>query len=100
MRLIAFVNSNGQPAIGARIDANNLVDLTAAGLPDSLDELLRMGEAGTQAALEAMNRRGVVTPIEGLRYLPPVRQPSKALAIGLNYIDHAAESSFAPLRIR
>lgn len=96
MRFIAFVNSNGRPAIGARIDADNLVDLTAAGLPDSLDELLRMGDAGMQAAREAMNRRGVVVPIQGLRYLPPVRQPSKALAIGLNYIDHAAESSFAP----
>jgi 2-keto-4-pentenoate hydratase/2-oxohepta-3-ene-1,7-dioic acid hydratase in catechol pathway len=96
VRLIAFLNNNGKPAIGARIDVDKLVDLTAAGLPDSLDELLRMGEAGLQLAREAMNRHGVVVPMAGLRYLPPVRQPSKALAIGLNYVDHAAESSFAP----
>ncbi|MFT4065230.1 fumarylacetoacetate hydrolase family protein [Paraburkholderia sp.] len=96
MRFIAFVSNNGQPAIGARIDADNLVDLTAAALPASLDELLRMGDAGMHAAREALDRRGVVVPLRGLRYLPPVRQPSKALAIGLNYVDHAAESSFAP----
>lgn len=96
MRFIAFVSNNGQPAIGARLDADNLVDLTAAGLPTSIDELLRMGDAGMRAAHEALDRRGVVVPMQGLRYLPPVQQPSKALAIGLNYIDHAAESSFAP----
>ncbi|MDR5756333.1 fumarylacetoacetate hydrolase family protein [Caballeronia sp. LZ035] len=96
MRLIAFQTKDGQPAIGARIDADNLVDLTAAGLPDSLDELLRMGEAGMQAARDALKRRGVVKSTTGLRYLPPLHQPSKALAIGLNYVDHAAESSFAP----
>lgn len=30
-----------------------------------------------------------------LRLLPPVLQPAKALAVGLNYKDHAAESNFA-----
>lgn len=94
MRFITFVNQHGTPAVGARIDAGHLVDLSAAGLPDSLDELLRMGDEGMKAAREALDRRAVVVSTQGLRYLPPVRHPSKALAIGLNYLDHAAESSF------
>ena len=35
-------------------------------------------------------------PLDGLRYLPPVANPAKAFAIGLNYLDHAAESNFEP----
>ena len=96
MRLIAFTNAQGQARIGARIDDKQLVDLTAAGLPGSIDELLRQGSAGMQAAREAAERRGVLVPLQGLRYLPPIGNPSKALAVGLNYMDHAAESNFAP----
>lgn len=96
MRLIAFVNAQGQARVGARIDDKQLVDLTAAGLPGTLDELLRQGSAGMQAAREAAERRGVLVPLQGLRYLPPISNPSKALAVGLNYMDHAAESNFEP----
>ena len=32
--------------------------------------------------------------MSGLCYLPPVHNPAKAFAIGLNYLDHAAESKF------
>ncbi len=31
-----------------------------------------------------------------LTLLPPLQNPAKAFAIGLNYIDHAAESNFEP----
>ncbi|WP_213958775.1 MULTISPECIES: fumarylacetoacetate hydrolase family protein [unclassified Variovorax] len=95
MRFIAFTNDQGQPALGARI-GQELVDLTALGLPASLDELLRQGEAGMQAARDAIASATVRRPIAGLQYLPPVLNPAKAFAIGLNYIDHAAESNFDP----
>ncbi|WP_311133315.1 fumarylacetoacetate hydrolase family protein [Burkholderia gladioli] len=72
------------------------MNLTAAGLPDSLDALLHMESAGMQAARQALERRGVTVSTHGLRYLPPISTPSKVFAIGLNYIDHAAESNFAP----
>ena len=93
MRLIAFKNDAGAARLGARI-GTELVDLTAAGLPATLDELLRQGEAGMAAARNAVNLRAHVRPIAGICYLPPVIAPTKAFAIGLNYVDHAAESKF------
>jgi 2-keto-4-pentenoate hydratase/2-oxohepta-3-ene-1,7-dioic acid hydratase in catechol pathway len=94
MRLIAFLNDRGQPALGARTDGDSLLDLTAAGAPATLDEVLRQGEAGFAALRQALERTTVRRPLAGLRFLPPVQQPAKAFAIGLNYVDHAAESKF------
>ncbi len=95
MKLIAFKNGNGQPALGAR-SGEELVDLTAAGLPSSLDDLLRQGEAGMRAARAALAAATRRRPLAGLEYLPPVLNPGKAFAIGLNYVDHAKESNFQP----
>ena len=95
MRFIAFMNSSGQSALGARV-GDELVDLTALGLPATLDELLRQGEAGMAAARRALDGAKQRLPLAGLTYLPPLANPSKAFAIGLNYIDHATESKFEP----
>ena len=92
MKLIAFVNEHGQPALGARV-GEELADLSAVGLPSTLDELLHLGENGLDAArmaLQTARRR----PLAGITYLPPVQRPSKALAVGLNYRDHATEARF------
>jgi len=94
MRLIAFKNQAGAPALGARI-GNDVVDLTARGLPATLDELLR-DPGGLDAARAAANAPGERLALAGLALLPPLRHPAKAFAIGLNYVDHAAESNFAP----
>lgn len=97
MRLIAFQAANGQPALGARV-GNQLIDLTALGLPASLDALLRQGEDGLAAARAAIAAAGPAQhqPLAGIRCLPPLLNPAKAFAIGLNYVDHAAESQFDP----
>ena len=94
MRFISFLDENGQAALGTR-QGQELVNLTALGLPATLDELLRQGEAGMAAVREAAARATLRRPLAGLRYLPPVQNPAKAFAIGLNYLDHAAESNFA-----
>lgn len=95
MRFVAFLNDHGQPALGARAD-QNLIDLTALGLPATLDELLRQGDAGFAQARDAVARATTRRPLDGITYLPPVASPAKAFAIGLNYTDHAAESNFEP----
>lgn len=96
MRFIAFLSDNATPALGVRIDQDRIVDLTAAGGPATLDEVLRAGEAGMQAVRQAVNEQRVLRRVDTLRHLPPVLQPGKAFAIGLNYLDHAAESRFEP----
>src|SRR5262249_24835015 len=65
-----------------------------AGLPDSLEKFLRGGTAAQEAAERLVRGRTERRPISGLTYLPPVRCPSKAIAVGLNYREHAGESSF------
>ena len=95
MRFIAFKNEQGQPALGVR-NGDALIDITALGLPASLDELLRLGDAGMQAVRETVATATIRRPLAGLVYLPPVLNPAKAFAIGLNYRDHAAESNFEP----
>jgi 2-keto-4-pentenoate hydratase/2-oxohepta-3-ene-1,7-dioic acid hydratase in catechol pathway len=96
MRLIAFQNDAGQPGLAARL-GDEWVDLTAAGLPTTLDQLLREGDAGLDRARVLLADGHLPRkPLSQLRHLPPVQAPSKAFAIGLNYVDHATESQFDP----
>ena len=96
MRIIAFIDCNGQPALGLRTGAQ-VVNLTAAGLPATLEELLQRSD-GLDAAREAAARCDKPLALADLTLLPPLQNPAKAFAIGLNYIDHAAESNFEPPR--
>ena len=86
MRLIHFSDERGAPRLGARTGPNSFIDLTALGLPDTLDALLREGEAGLDAARAAITRGGPDRALDSVRLLPPVLQPSKAFAIGLSVV--------------
>jgi len=67
MRLIAF-QSQGQPAIGLRLGPE-VVDLTAAGLPATLDALLRAGPEGLAAAQRAGASARSRLPLAGIAFL-------------------------------
>lgn len=92
MRLLNYLKA-GRHSLGAR-NGDVIVDLTAAGLPDSVDGLLKIGEEGLRKARDAASKGGATTPFSQARLLAPVLNPSKAIAVGLNYIDHAAESPY------
>ena len=92
MRLLNFVK-DGRRALGAR-SGDRIVDLTAAGLPDSVDALLVLGAAGMETAKATAARASVTVASSGVKLLAPVLAPSKAIAVGLNYVDHAAESPY------
>jgi len=91
MRFIAFLNDAGQAALGVRQD-DQLVDISALGFPAQLEALLRHGEPALAAVRAAVANAQSKRPLAGLRYLPPLANPGKALAVGLNYHEHAAES--------
>lgn len=93
MRFIAFKGNDGRPALGLRI-GQELVDLTREGFPASLSSLLAQGPEGLSAARAAGERARSRIPLAGITYLPPVVDPGKAIAVGLNYVDHAAESPY------
>jgi 2-keto-4-pentenoate hydratase/2-oxohepta-3-ene-1,7-dioic acid hydratase in catechol pathway len=92
MRFVAFKQDNGSRGLGLRME-QELVDLTGLGLPASLRELLQV-EGGLAAAKSAAARAKSRRPLADLTYLPPIDDPTKAIAVGLNYVDHAAESPY------
>jgi 2-keto-4-pentenoate hydratase/2-oxohepta-3-ene-1,7-dioic acid hydratase in catechol pathway len=92
MRLLNFAKGSGI-ALGAR-RGETVVDLTAAGVAGSLDELLRQGADGLAYARAALEAGKVTVPFAGLTLKPPVLAPAHAIAVGLNYVDHAAESPY------
>jgi 2-keto-4-pentenoate hydratase/2-oxohepta-3-ene-1,7-dioic acid hydratase in catechol pathway len=92
VRLVAFLHE-GKAALGARLQ-EELVNLTEVELPDTLDTFLKAGDDAMHAAKRAIDRAARRLPISDLEYLPPLRSPEKAIAVGLNYRDHAAESKF------
>lgn len=94
MRLIAFIASNGLPALGLRT-GSQVVNLTEVGLPSTLDALLKQPD-GLSAATDAAARATQLLAFAELKLLPPLQNPAKAFAIGLNYVDHASESNFEP----
>jgi 2-keto-4-pentenoate hydratase/2-oxohepta-3-ene-1,7-dioic acid hydratase in catechol pathway len=91
MRLIAY-ELGGKRSLGAQL-GEELVDLTTAGLPAAALDLLQLGTAGLDAARKAVKDARSRVPLSSISYLPPV-VPGKAIAVGLNYADHATEASF------
>ena len=92
MRIISYLRA-GQPALGVRV-GDDVVNLTAAGLPATLEPFLALGDSALGAATKAVSSAPARVPMRGLHILAPLRAPAKAIAVGLNYIDHAAESKF------
>jgi 2-keto-4-pentenoate hydratase/2-oxohepta-3-ene-1,7-dioic acid hydratase in catechol pathway len=95
MKLVTFELS-GRQYVGALV-ADQVANLSQAGFPGSMREFI---EGGPEALLKAEN---VVTakscpmhPLSSVKLLAPVTNPTKVVAIGLNYRDHAAEQG-APL---
>lgn len=93
MQLINFRQGDGNVHLGA-VKGDRVINLTAAGLQDSIDALLAAGKAAWQRASELAGSGSADLQLAELKLLAPVLQPSKAIAVGLNYVDHAAESPY------
>lgn len=98
MRLLQFIVGN-QLHLGIQIK-QGIVDLTKAGqeldleTPRNMQELIQEGEAGWQALQQLLNQvdHSVLLDEAEIEYAPVVTGPEKIICIGLNYINHAAES--------
>jgi 2-keto-4-pentenoate hydratase/2-oxohepta-3-ene-1,7-dioic acid hydratase in catechol pathway len=97
MRLLTYLD--GDTELLGWVDRDLAVPTgqVAPGLPRTMDELL----AGGPGALEALHAAGLAlasavqeagVPVDRLNLLAPVPRPSKIIAVGLNYLAHAAES--------
>lgn len=93
MRIVAF-SIGGLPSLGIR-EGEELIDLTASGLPASLRDFLSAGPSAFEAAEKARHRSKERHTLANVIHRSPLDDPDKALAVGLNYRDHASESKFA-----
>lgn len=89
---LAMFREGGGDRIGV-VDNDTIIDVTA-GLPALSKELIDWlpGLATTRQALALLVRESSVRfPLSAVRLLPPVRRPSKFLAIGGNFESHILE---------
>lgn len=64
-----------------------------AAYPGPLDAYIKNGVYALAGAAQEMQRQAVLD-LHAVRWLPPVAHPPKIICVGLNYIDHTAESGF------
>ena len=99
MKLVTF-SCRGHQSIG-KVIGNQVIDLPATdpALPRTMLALLQAGPAAL-ARVRAVSAEGAVTwPLADVRLEAPVPNPSKFLAIGMNYRKHVQEALEAGLQV-
>jgi 2-keto-4-pentenoate hydratase/2-oxohepta-3-ene-1,7-dioic acid hydratase in catechol pathway len=106
MRILSYKHE-GLDVLGLLINGSvvNLAEAaTATGMRSlafsNLHNMLSAGEAalhGVQAIAESVRSNKVTVPgvpLESVKLRAPLPKPSKIVAVGLNYMDHASEAGF------
>ena len=95
MKLVSYQISDQQTHLGAVVEDKivNLNKLSAGQLPDSMLEFLQAGEAALQTAKELLEKAQGNIALDSVKLLAPIPNPSKVIAIGLNYMDHIREAN-------
>ena len=90
----ATVEVDGVARVAAVREGDGGPEVGVLERPASMLELCRSADAGTRE-LEARVSAATWRPLADGRLLAPITNPSKIVAIGLNYADHAAEGGLA-----
>jgi 2-keto-4-pentenoate hydratase/2-oxohepta-3-ene-1,7-dioic acid hydratase in catechol pathway len=95
MKLVTYQAEHG-PRVAA-VGRNGLVDLNGAdsAIPACPKRLLADWEE-LKSPAETVLESGAAVLRQGVRLLPPIPNPEKIIAVGLNYSDHAKESGRVP----
>ena len=99
MRLVTF-SCRARTSFG-KVVGEQVIDLPAsdAALPRTMLELLQAGPAAMARARAVDPERAATYPLSDVRLEPPVPNPSKFLAIGMNYKKHLQEALDAGLQV-
>jgi 2-keto-4-pentenoate hydratase/2-oxohepta-3-ene-1,7-dioic acid hydratase in catechol pathway len=99
MKLVTF-SHRGRTSIG-KLVGHQVVDLPASDptLPPTMLELLQAGPAALERARAVNPERAVTFPLADVRLEAPVPNPSKFLAIGMNYRKHRQEAIDAGMTV-
>lgn len=71
-----------------------LPEAEAHRLGTDLLTLVRFGLPAMREAAEVLRQHGRALDTAQVQYLPPIPCPPKIICVGLNYLDHTAESNF------
>lgn len=97
MKLVTFSHKN-HTRLGLVKD-NQVVDLhhvSQGRLPVDMFTFLQQGEPALQLARELEQKATSNLPLAEVKLLAPLTNPSKVVAIGLNYMDHCREQKVEP----
>ncbi len=97
MKLVTFSHKN-HTRLGLVKD-NQVVDLhhvSQGRLPMDMFTFLQQGEPALQLARELEQKATSNLPLAEVKLLAPLTNPSKVVAIGLNYMDHCREQKVEP----
>jgi len=94
MKLITYRYGSEHARLGAVKD-NQVINLHQASngeLPEDMLSFLQMGEPALNKAAKMINAKIGKLSIDEIELLSPITNPSKVIAIGLNYMDHVRET--------
>jgi acylpyruvate hydrolase len=96
MRLISF-QTESTTGLAVRVAQGLYRGLTAldAGFPGQLCDILEKGRPALLTVADVLSR-GSEVDLAAIEFLPPLADSGKVICIGLNYVDHSAESGFKP----
>ncbi len=94
MKILTYQYADDSVHLAVLVD-NQVIDLHQASggdLPDDMRGFLGAGQAAMQQAQQIVLRKPEGKPLDSVKLLSPICNPSKVIAIGLNYADHVRES--------
>lgn len=99
MKLVTF-HCRGRHSIG-KVEGQQVIDLPASdsALPDNMLALLQGGPSLMQRVRALEPSQAATYPLADVNLAAPVPNPSKFLAIGMNYRKHVAEAVAAGIKV-
>jgi len=94
VKLVTYQSSTDQLHLGVLLEKRiiNLHQSSNGELPDDMRAFLELGEPAMQTAKQLLTTSADSLSLETVTLKAPIYNPSKIIAIGLNYMDHVRES--------
>lgn len=95
MKLVTYKPAGAGPQLGVLVDGKvvNLAEASGGRLPNDMRSFIEQGDSALKLAQEIAGKGGANGVALGdVKLLAPISNPSKLIAIGLNYMDHVRET--------
>jgi 2-keto-4-pentenoate hydratase/2-oxohepta-3-ene-1,7-dioic acid hydratase in catechol pathway len=95
MKLVTYKPAGAVPQLGVLVDGKivNLAEASGGRLPNDMRSFIEQGDSAVKLAQEIAGKGGAKgIPMGDVKIMAPISNPSKLIAIGLNYMDHIRET--------